>query len=295
MVADEARRARPRRWNVLSPAITEGKTMQQQTEVRDETLSVWNGQIKMHVKVGGSGPPLLYFHPAAGLVWDPFVDRLSEHYTVYAPEHPGTSPEDPREIHKVDSLWQLILIYEEVIRRLDLEKTPLVVGQSFGGMISLELAAAYPGIFNKLAVLDPIGLWRDDAPVANWISAAPEELPGLLFHDPEGEAAQAMLTMPDDPEAAALIQAALVWSIGCTGKFVWPIPDNGLENRLHRIDTPTLILWGKEDRLNPVVYAEELGSRIADSRVEVIEGSGHVPQMEQMEITYKLVSEFLTS
>lgn len=267
--------------------------MQQRTEVRDETLGVWDDQIKMHVKVGGSGPPLLYFHPAAGLAWDPFLDRLAEHYTVYAPEHPGTSPEDPREIHKVDSLWQLVLIYEEIIRRLGFDEAPMAVGQSFGGMMSLELAASYPNIFSKLVVLDPIGLWRDDAPVANWIAAPPEELPELLFHDPAGEAAQAMFAMPEDPEAVVAIQAGLVWALGCTGKFVWPIPDKGLAHRLHRIETPTLIVWGKEDRLNPVVYAQELGDRITGSRVEVIEGSGHIPQVEQMETTYELVSEFL--
>ena len=267
--------------------------MKPRTEVQDQTFGVWDDKIKMHVKVGGSGPPLLYFHPAAGLAWDPFVDRLAESYTVYAPEHPGTSPEDPREIHKVESLWQLVLIYEELIRRLDLGEAPVAVAQSYGGMVSLELAASYPGIFRKLVVLDPIGLWRDDAPVANWIAAPPEELPGLLFHDPEGEAAQAMLTMPEDPEAAVAAQAGLVWALGSTGKFVWPIPDKGLADRLHRVEVPTLIVWGREDKLNPVVYAEEFGSRIAGSRVEVIENCGHIPQMEQMETTHKLVSEFL--
>ena len=75
--------------------------MKPRTEVQDQTFGVWDDKIKMHVKVGGSGPPLLYFHPAAGLAWDPFVDRLAESYTVYAPDDPGTSPEDPREIHKV--------------------------------------------------------------------------------------------------------------------------------------------------------------------------------------------------
>lgn len=269
--------------------------MQQRTKIRSQTLDVWDEQIKMHVKVGGGGPPLLYFHPAAGLAWDPFVDELAEHYTVYAPEHPGISPEDPREIHKVESLWQLILIYEEVIRRLEFDETPLAVGQSFGGMMACELAASYPSIFSKLVALDPIGIWRDEAPVANWIAAPPDELPGLLFHDPEGEAAQALLTMPEDPEAAVAAQAGLVWGLGCTGKFVWPIPDKGLAHRLHRIETPTLIVWGKQDALNPVVYAEEFGSRIAGSRVEVIDECGHIPQMEQMETTYKLVSEFLST
>ena len=77
-----------------------------------------------------------------------------------------------------------------------------MVGQSFGGMLALELAAHFPSLFSRVVVLDPIGLWLDDHPVANWVAVAPEELPGLLFHQPDGDAARAMFTPPDDPEAA---------------------------------------------------------------------------------------------
>jgi len=229
------------------------------------------------------------------LIWDPFLDRLAEHYTVYAPEYPGTSAEDPRAIHRVDTLWDLILIHEELIRRLDLDEVPAAIGQSVGGMIACELAASYPDLFRKMVLQPAIGLWREDAPVANWIATPPEELPNLLFHNPESEAAQAMLALPEDEEEAVLAQATLVWALGSTGKFVWPIPDTGLSKRLHRVKIPTLIVWGKEDQLSPAVYAEEFGERIEGSRVEVIERCGHIPQVEQMETTYALVSEFLSS
>ena len=42
------------------------------------------------VRVGGSGPPLVYLHAAGGPIWDPFVEWLTESFTVYAPHHPGT-------------------------------------------------------------------------------------------------------------------------------------------------------------------------------------------------------------
>jgi pimeloyl-ACP methyl ester carboxylesterase len=145
-----------------------------------------------------------------------------------------------------------------------------------------------------VVLLDPIGLWRDDAPVANWIAAPPDRLPGMLFHDPTGPAAQAMLAMPSDPEALADAQAQMVWNLGSTGKLCWPIPDRGLHKRLHRISAPTLIVWGEQDSLIPASYAEEFRTRITDSRVEIIYGSGHIPQVEQTDATSKVVNSFLS-
>ena len=260
--------------------------------VTERIVEVWDGRIRLRVKVTGSGPALVYLHPAAGLAWDGFLARLAQDYTVYAPEFPGTSPADPYAIHQVDDLWQLILLYEEAIRGLDIG-TPVLVGQSFGGMLAAELAAAYPDRFAKLVVLDPIGLWRDDMPVANWITAPPTALPALLFADPAGEAALAMLTPASDPEEAIAAGSGMVWALGCTGKFVWPIPEKGLERRLHRISAPTLIVWGEEDRLVSASYADEFAAGIRDSRVVLIPGAGHIPQVEQTEITYKHVDEFL--
>jgi pimeloyl-ACP methyl ester carboxylesterase len=267
--------------------------MSQPTAITERSVEVANGRVKMRFKVGGQGAPLIYFHPAAGLLWDPFLARMAEHYTVYAPEFPGTSSGDPYAIHQIDETWDAVLAYEEAIRGLGLDQPPVAVGQSFGGMLCLEVSASYPGIFAKQVVFDPPGLWRDDAPLGKWIEASPPALAAMLFKDPSSPAAQAMLTMPEDPEAAVKAQAALVWALGCTGKLCWPIPDRGLHKRLHRIATPTLIVWGTDDALAPMVYAEEYHKRIAGSQVQIIPDCGHIPQVEQLEATYDAVRRFL--
>jgi len=255
-------------------------------------ISVWNGRINLNFRIKGQGPALVYFHPAAGLAWDPFLDRLSESYTVHAPEFPGTTLGDPHAIHQVDDLADAVFIYEEAIRSAGLAGA-IAIGQSFGGMMAIELAAAFPGLFSKLVVLDPIGLWRDEAPVANWISASPQDLPAMLFKNPMGPAAQAALAMPSEPEAAVLATAQLIWNLGATGKMVWPIPDRGLEKRLHRVKTPALIVWGEDDALIASSYAHELGRRIKGSRVEIVADCGHIPQVEQFQTTSRLVDDFL--
>lgn len=257
-----------------------------------EKVGVWNGRINLNFRIKGQGPALVYFHPAAGLSWDPFLDKLSESFTIYAPEFPGTTPGDPHAIHQVDDLADAVFIYEEAIQTLGLTGA-IAVGQSFGGMLAIELSAAFADLFSKLIVLDPIGLWRDEAPVANWIAASPQELPAMLFKDPTGPAAQAALAMPTDPEAAVVATAQKIWNLGATGKMVWPIPDRGMERRLHRVKVPTLIIWGADDALIASSYAHELAKRIKGSQVEIVADCGHIPQVEQCQTTLRLVTRFL--
>jgi pimeloyl-ACP methyl ester carboxylesterase len=81
--------------------------------------------------------------------------------------------------------------------------------------------------------------------------------------------------------------------MACTGKFVWPIPDKGLKKRIHRIAAPTLLVWGKQDRLVPPVYAEAFASRIANARVELVDRAGHIPQLEQFAQVSEAIQAFL--
>jgi pimeloyl-ACP methyl ester carboxylesterase len=261
-------------------------------ELREELVAVGGGRLDLRVQIRGSGPPLIYLHPAAGLAWDPFLLDLAKRRTIHAPLVPGTAPEDPDAIHEVADLWDLVLLYEEGLSALRLEGADLI-GASFGGMLAAELQAGFPDTFGRLVLLDPIGLWRDDAPVANWLLPGPEALPGLLFAEPESDVVRAVLALPEDADGAAEAIATTTWALGCTAKFVWPVPDRGLDRRLHRVTASTLVIWGAEDALVPVVYAQEWGDRITTARVEILEGCGHVPQVERRDETLARVEAFL--
>jgi pimeloyl-ACP methyl ester carboxylesterase len=259
----------------------------------DRTLPVWQDKIASHVKVAGSGPPLVFLHGAGGLVWDDVLDQLSQRFTVYAPEHPGTSAGDPDGIQPLDNLWDLVVYYYELFDKLGLQ-APAVVGHSFGGMVAAELAATSPERVGKLVLISPIGLWRDDAPVRNWMIVTPaSDLPKYLFADPQGAVAQKVFGVPADPSLAIDAQIQLIWAMACTGKFVWPIPDKGLKKRIHRITAPSLIIWGTDDQIIPALYADEFGARIAGSRVELIGNAGHMPHLEQLDQVSRLVEDFL--
>lgn len=258
------------------------------------TIPIRHCDFEAKIKVAGNGPPLVYLHAAGGPIWDDFVEGLTERFTVYAPHHPGTGDTARESIHQVDSLWDLVLIYDEIFDALKLSSVP-VVGTSFGGMMACELAAYRPDRISKIVLLDPIGLWRDDAPVAPYMLMPPEKLLATLYKHLDAAPVQKAIKMPDDPKEAATVVADLVWALGATGKFVWPIPDKGLKKRIHRITAKALIIWGQDDALISSVYAKEFAQRIANSRVEIINDCGHVPQVERLEIVKPMVANFLTS
>ena len=59
------------------------------------------------------------------------------------------------------------------------------------------------------------------------------------------------------------------------------------------MQAPTLLVWGKQDGLVPPVYADEFASRLRDARVALVDGAGHVPQLEQFEATRDSIIAFL--
>jgi pimeloyl-ACP methyl ester carboxylesterase len=264
--------------------------------VRGVTVDVWDGRLRLHVKVAGEGPPLVYFHDLPGLAWDPFLDQLATRHTVYAPEHPGTSPGDPRAIDQVQTFGELLLCYEELLRGLGLDR-PVAVGQSYGGMVAADLAANFPQLFSRLVLLSPFGLWRDDAPIPlmEMVAGPPEDLPKYQFAHPESAAAQAAMALPVDPALIPAVIAQQAWNVGCTTKFAWPIADHGLGRRLHRVAVPALVAWGRQDALVSVAYAADFGRMITGSQVEVIDDCGHVMQADQPEAVWTVISKFLAA
>jgi pimeloyl-ACP methyl ester carboxylesterase len=254
----------------------------------EQTLHLWEKKVTAHVKVAGEGPALVYLHSGYGLVWDETLDRLARDFTVYAPEHPGTSPGDPDAVKPIEDVWDLVLYYYEMFDQLGLE-APAVVGHSFGGMVAAELAANNPRRVSRLVLIDSLGLWLDDTPIKNYMVSPQAQLDPLFFHDPHHPARKHIFMNLEDPESIIRV----TWALGCSGKFIWPIPDKGLRKRLHRVKAPTLLIWGREDGLTKRVYADEFKKLIPDARIELVPEAAHMAPLEQPEAVSKLIREFL--
>lgn len=254
---------------------------------------LWQDRIETDVEISGGGPPLLYLHGPWGLAPDrAFLARLAAKNTVHAPRFPGTTPGDSEAVHRLDNWLDLIVYHGELFDRLKLE-APIVVGHSFGGLVAAELAAAVPRSVGRLVLIDPVGLWRDDHPVKNWMVLSDRERKPSLFADPEGDGAKTFFAVPGDAQARVDTLSQMIWSQACTGKFVWPLPDRGLKHRIHRIATPTKIIWGKADRIIDAAYAQEFAKRIGGAKIALIDEAGHLPHLEQPDAVAKAVQEFI--
>jgi pimeloyl-ACP methyl ester carboxylesterase len=257
-------------------------------------LTLWQGKVETEVEVSGEGPPLLYLHGPWGITRDlPFIERLASVYKVFAPKHPGTSNGAPDAAHAIDTFWDLVIYYGELMDRLDLKSVP-IVGHSFGGLVAAEIAASTPERVKRLVLIDPVGLWRDEHPVKNWMIMPEAARPQAFFANPTSEAAREFFAHPEEKDARVASIVSFVWAQACTGKYIWPLPDKGLKHRIHRIAAPTLILWGKQDGIISSIYAEEFSSRISGSRVELIDEAGHLPHIERGDRVLTLVRRFLT-
>jgi pimeloyl-ACP methyl ester carboxylesterase len=232
----------------------------------------------------------VYFHSFHERgTWSPFLAALARRYTVHAPVHPGVGQSSG--VEHLDDVADLILAYDEVLAALGLRAAHLV-GHFFGGMVAAELAAVFPARARKLALVSPLGLWRDDAPSADVLILPHEELMAALWKDPNSEAARAWVTLPEAEQANIDAQIESIARRAAMGKFVWPIPDRGITKRLHRIAAPALVLWGDEDRANPVVYADEWQRRIKGAELRLHPG-GHMLIHESAEETAAIVQAFL--
>lgn len=260
--------------------------------MESRTLSLRDGMFKAHVEVGGAGEPLLFLHGSGGLRRGGYLDDLAERFTLYAPEHPGFGASEG--IEHIDDIIDLALYYHDLMDKLGLESAH-VVGHSLGGMLAAELAAICPHRVRRLVLANPVGLWRDDEPVLDFFTLSPEKLLPYIVHDTEAKAVKEAFAPPETAEEQMEAVYERLQSFSTAGKFLWPIPDKGLKRRIHRIQSPTLILWGESDRLVSPSYAEDFRTQIQDSQVVIMRECAHMPMLEKREEFVSLVSEFLSN
>ena len=240
----------------------------------------------VEVLEAGEGTPLLFLHGAGGVaVWEGVLPLLARSYHVYAPLLPGFGQSTGLEF--IEDQLDLFLHGFDIMEALDLQR-PYVVGESMGGWIAAEMAALRPDKIGRLALAAPLGLWRDEAPIYDMFGAMSHEMVPYLFHDTSCTAARAMLGLSQlvsdkDDRTQEQIETLISMARGArtAAKFLFPIPENGLEHRLWRITAPTLIIWGANDRFAAPLYAEIFREQIRGAQVVTVPTSGHLIGLER--------------
>jgi pimeloyl-ACP methyl ester carboxylesterase len=234
-----------------------------------------------------TAPALLYLHGTSlGNLWLDYHNLLARDFHVFAPDIPGFGlTERPDEWMR--DMSDYVLYLRDLLDALGIEKAH-IVGHSLGGWMAAEMAVWYPERVSKLVLSNAAGIRVKGAPIGDMFAMNPQELVAACFDN----LAAAIPLMPAEMNNAYIIQqykerstlASLAWN---------PHFDPKLERRLTRINCPTLVIWGENDRLIPVVYGTTFQSLIPGSQFVKLADTGHMPMFEFPEDWAQHIGNFL--
>ena len=250
------------------------------------------GGVNLEVLAGGSGESLLVLHDMEYLnVWQPYQEQLASRFSVLAPSHPGFGTSElPADFDSVDDLAYL---YLDLARELE---TVTLLALGIGGWIAAEMAVRSTHNLKRLLLVDAVGIkigGATDRDIADTFLLGPEEFLQLAWHDPK--AGQEVMTFPGRGSLPEEELIALLRNRQSAALFTWkPFMHNPkLRARLHRIDVPTLVLWGESDRIVTPEYGQAYAAAIPGARFQLIPAAGHYPYLEQPEGFVDAVDGFL--
>ena len=262
--------------------------------LKEKTIDI-NG---LHISylTGGKGDPLLLLHGFAGgkehWVW--VTKYLGEYFRIIAPDLPGcgSSTSDANLNYSVEEQVKRVYAFSQALGL----KSFHIGGNSMGGNIAGVFAARYPEITMSLWLLSPGGV----------DSAQPSERDILME---KGENILVAKTVEDfertynfcfvnPPKLPGFIKKYLAKNTAAGSELAEKIYNDlanqstPLESALNKITIPTLILWGDQDRLTHVSGASILESLMPNAKAIEMNNIGHIPMMENPELSAKYYLEF---
>jgi pimeloyl-ACP methyl ester carboxylesterase len=257
------------------------------TQAREfETQQVQVGQTQLYLLEGGAGPPCLVLHGFEGHEgWLDMHSQLAEGMRVYAPSHPGYG-------HTQAPPWISSVLHQAVFYNWFLQEAGLsdvtLVGANVGGWIASYMAIMCPERLKRLVLVAPAGI-------------KPERDETLdIFVTPWREVIQRGFANPDRLEqtyaAAPLVEFGGIREHGrvmtmrmCFRPYMY---DPALFGMLPKIAVPTLIVWGRDDRIIPIECGHLFQGALPNAQLRIVEQCGHFVQLDQPSMCAQIVREF---
>lgn len=238
--------------------------------------------LQIYYQTAGSGKDLILLHGWKQDVstWWGIVDLLKDDFKIWMIDLPGFGrsniPGKPWNISDyVDSVGEFIK--ENKINK------PILLGHSLGGNVAIKLASSHPEIVSKLILEDSSG-FRKKSTLRSQI---------FLF------GAKLLKYLIPDSTFKERLRNKLYGSIGSDYLSAGPlrktfqnIVSEDLTGEAKNITTETLIIWGEKDREVPVSSANKLYHLIENSSLEIMEGVGHFPHLENTKLFTYYVKDF---
>lgn len=257
----------------------------------------------------GQGPAVLFIHGLTGSHrnWANLVDKLNDDHRVLVPDlfgH-GASAKAMGDY----SLGAHAAILRDLLDRLGIQKVTLV-GHSFGGGIAMQFCYLFPDRVERLVLVASGGLGRDVSPLlrsatlpgaelvlpviaSGWVRGRVEAGGRILSKvgwraSPDVTEAWTGFTSLADADSRHAFLATTRNVIDPGGQTV-----NAHNHLLSSIEIPTMIVWGTRDRMIPSWHGTIAHQAIPGSRLELFEGAGHYPHLDDPERFAELMSEFI--
>lgn len=247
----------------------------------------WRGRTVQWEQMG-SGPEVVFCHgtPWSSELWRPFAEALAPEHSVYLWDMPGYGRSSKSAEHPV-SLDVQGELFADLLAHWGL-RSPHVIAHDYGGAVALRAHLLEQVAFASLALVDVVALapWgsdffrlvRDNAEV---FSAVPPAIHEGVVRSYIAGASQAGLA-PDEMELLVAPwrgegQAAFYRQIAQADQRY----TDEVEPLYPEIRIPTLVVWGQQDTWIPVDRAHRLGTAIPGARTHLIEGAGHLIQLDQ--------------
>jgi len=266
--------------------------------------------LSVHVKTMGQGEPvfiLLHGFGASLFSWREVMEPLSQYVTVIAFDRPafglterpltweGNNPYSPEaQVALALGLMDHFAVEQAIL-----------VGNSAGGTIAMQVALAEPQRVSALILVDPAGYNGGGAPewsrpllatpqmrhlgplVARQIQARGPELLELAWHNPSNLPPE-VIAGYNKPLQVENWDLAL-WEMTLASRA------SGLSERLADFDLPILVITGDDDRFVPTADSIRLADELPNAELVVIAEAGHVPHEERPEDFMQAVANFLIS
>jgi pimeloyl-ACP methyl ester carboxylesterase len=260
--------------------------------------------VRMRVTEAGEGaPPLLLIHDflVSHLSFDDVIDDLAQSFHVIAPDLPGCGesekPNPSRYPYGVETFAEAMA---DLIAAYGVGRA-CVVGHSLGGAVAITLAARYAELVTRLVVVDPLCYPH---PLNRRLRASLWPLVGgVLFKQLFGRTLFRSYFRDEIFSKAAMLPLERVdkfydyFNTPSARESAYAIlrsmrDTRAVVARVTRIRQPTLVMWGRDDRMCPAAFALRLSREVPSAYLELLD-AGHAPHEERPDEFVAVVREFL--